>query len=249
MLEPRCYLPVLLIRFATVKVSYPKWSCGPSYKYAIPPEPSFAYLVAILSIFGRRKMPWYPWGWPRMGLYSSGRDYRIPKHLMGPIVRTFVTMMFLSTGNIVFPIFNIGGTVASWLLFSINLLWIIAATVCICVVGKFRLFIGAYDPTVRLFALTMMAGWWCLAAINFTFMTTAICRCYQGDKLDYCALFGVGNSVISAPLVMRISDTQWTLFSWMVLVLMMCATSVPGWDWMYQHWRIRERIRLSLEPR
>lgn len=124
MLEPRCYLPVLLTRFATVKVSYPKWSCGPSYKYAIPPEPSFAYLVAILSIFGRRKMPWYPWGWPRMGLYSSGRDYRIPKHLMGPIVRTFVTMMFLSTGNIVFPIFNIGGTVASWLLFSINLLWV-----------------------------------------------------------------------------------------------------------------------------
>lgn len=43
---------------------------------------------------------------------------------MGPIVRTFVSMMILSTGNIVFPIFNIGGAVASWLIFSLNLLWV-----------------------------------------------------------------------------------------------------------------------------
>lgn len=124
-LQPGRCLPVLLLtRFAAVRVSYPKWPCGPSYKSAIPAEPSFAYSVTILSISGLRIMPWYPWGWPRLGLYSSGREWRIPKHLMGPIVRTFVSMMILSTGNIVFPIFNIGGAVASWLIFSLNLLWV-----------------------------------------------------------------------------------------------------------------------------
>ena len=109
---------------------------------------------------------------------------------------------------------------------------IVTVASLIGLLGRLRLLSGEYDPSVRLFALTMMAGWWSLAVMNLGYITVSICRCYTGtdqdNDLDYCALFGVGNFDVSSPFAMKVSNGQWTAFSWITLVLIMWATCAPG---------------------
>ncbi|KAH7171452.1 hypothetical protein EDB81DRAFT_198097 [Dactylonectria macrodidyma] len=232
-------------------VSHLKWPSFPhNFRTLDGHSPSSTHQTATPLTFGLHAMPWFSWQVRLpIGFGNIRGEWRIPRHVLGPIIRTFISMMALSTGNVVFPIFNIGGTSASWVLFALNLIWLTVATTCVWTVGRFRLNTGAYDPTVRLSALTMTVGWCCIATINLAFMTTAICRCYQSNDLEYCALFGISNLEASNLLVKAISDTQWAPFLWAIMVLTMCATVVPSWDWTVQHRRIRERILLRLGPR